>query len=230
MEVDTLAFGTIDQSLKVTFGSDGIAWQNSLLFPGLELNEELTRVTKLPGRAKILAEDGQVMAEGPVDAREHPLGDSMIDVTGVTGPPDQEEGPDLTSLALGYEPGEDTGISGLELAYNARLTGTSGHPVRQADRGWNRWPGARARQRHPGPGQTAEDHDRPGSAGVGGGKPRRGLRRRDGARREEGLHQGSGRFRLFGAATARIDDEDGHRHRGPGNGGRDHGFLIRLRD
>ncbi len=126
MEVDTLAFGTIDQSLKVTFGSDGIAWQNSLLFPGLELNEELTRVTKLPGRAKILAEDGQVMAEGPVDAREHPLGDSMIDVTGVTGPPDQEEGPDLTSLALGYEPGEDTGISGLELAYNARLTGTPG--------------------------------------------------------------------------------------------------------
>jgi cell division protein FtsI/penicillin-binding protein 2 len=125
MTVDTLAFGTIEQPLEVTFGSDGIAWQNNLLFPGLKLNEELTRQTKLPTRAKILADDGQVMAEGPVDAREHPLGDSMIDVTGVTGEPD-EKSIDLNSLALGYEPGQTTGTSGLELAYNARLTGTPG--------------------------------------------------------------------------------------------------------
>ena len=125
MKVDTLAFGTIEQPLKVTFGSDGIAWQNNLLFPGLELGEELTRTTELPGRAKILAEDGQVMAEGPVDAREYPLGDSMIDVTGVTGQP-EGQGLDLNSLSLGYEPGETTGVSGLELAYNSRLTGTPG--------------------------------------------------------------------------------------------------------
>jgi cell division protein FtsI/penicillin-binding protein 2 len=125
MKVDTLAFGTVDQTLTVTFGSDGIAWQNSLLFPGLELGEELTRTTKLPTRAAILTAKGRPMAKGPVDSREHPLGDAMIDVTGVTGEPD-EKSADLDSLALGYEPGETTGTSGLELAFNARLTGTPG--------------------------------------------------------------------------------------------------------
>ncbi|MBN8870365.1 MAG: hypothetical protein J0H66_10840 [Solirubrobacterales bacterium] len=125
VEAKTLAFGTIDQPLKFTFGSDGIAWQNSLLFPGLELNEELTRTIKLPTRAKILAKDGQVMAEGPVDAREHPLGDAMIDVTGVTGEP-EDGGKSLDATAIGYEPGETTGTSGLELAFNARLTGAPG--------------------------------------------------------------------------------------------------------
>lgn len=122
---DTLAFGTIEQPLKFTFGSDGIAWQNSLLFPGLELNEELTRTTELPVRAGILADDGQPMAKGPVDAREYPLGDSMIDVTGITGSP-ESDAPDLNSIRLGYEPGATTGISGLELAFNGRLTGTPG--------------------------------------------------------------------------------------------------------
>ncbi len=126
VKVKTRAFGTIEQPLAVTFGSDGIAWQNSLLFPGLELNEELTRTTELPNRAKILAADGQVMAEGPADAREYPLGDSMIDVTGVTGVPEGDEGPDIDSIALGYEPGTTTGVSGLELAFNARLTGSPG--------------------------------------------------------------------------------------------------------
>ncbi len=111
--------------LKFTFGSDGIAWQNSLLFPGLELDEELTRTTELPQRAGILADDGQPMAKGPVDAREYPLGDSMIDVTGVTGAP-ESDAPDLNSIRLGYEPGATTGVSGLELAFNARLTGTPG--------------------------------------------------------------------------------------------------------
>lgn len=125
VRADTLAFGTIAQPLKFTFGSDGIAWQNSLLFPGLELDEELTRTTEMPNRAKILADDGQVMVEGPADAREYPLGDSMIDVTGVTGTPDDASS-DLSSIRLGYSPGETTGVSGLELAFNGRLTGTPG--------------------------------------------------------------------------------------------------------
>ena len=90
MEVDTLAFGTIDQSLKVTFGSGRNRLAEQPALPRARTERRADQGRKLPGRAKILAEDGQVMAEGPVDAREHPLGDSMIDVTGVTGPPDQE--------------------------------------------------------------------------------------------------------------------------------------------
>lgn len=125
VRAQTLAFGTIEQPLRFTFGSDGIAWQNSLLFPGLMPDEELARTTTLPNRARILTDDGQVMVQGPADAREYPLGDAMIDVTGVTGPSEEGE-TDLASLALGYEPGDTTGISGLELAFNARLTGTPG--------------------------------------------------------------------------------------------------------
>lgn len=125
VKATTLAFGTIEKPLDFTFGSDGIAWQNSLLFPGLELNEELTRETKLPQRAGILAEDGQKMAAGPADAREYPLGDAMIDVTGVTEEIEEKD-IDLAETAQGYEPGDVAGSSGLELAFNGRLTGTPG--------------------------------------------------------------------------------------------------------
>lgn len=121
----TLAFGIVEQPLRFTFGSDGIAWQNSLLFPGLELDEELTRTTRMPNRAPILADNGQPMVKGPADAREYPLGDAMIDVTGVTGIPENDQ-LDLQSIRLGYEPGNTTGVSGLEFAFNARLTGSPG--------------------------------------------------------------------------------------------------------
>ena len=122
--VETRAFGTVVQPLRLTFGEDGVAWQNSLLFPGLELDEELGRKTELPPRAPILAADGRPMAKGPSLARSYPLGDAMIDVTGVVGTP--EEGPDLAATALGFDPGEPTGISGLELAFNDRLSGKPG--------------------------------------------------------------------------------------------------------
>ncbi len=122
---ETLAFGTIEQPLDFTFGSDGIAFRNNLLFPGLELDQELTRTTKLPPRAAILASNGEPMAEGPSLAREHPLGDAMIDVTGVVEEP-AEDTDETANLALGFSPGEPTGVSGLELAYNGRLAGKPG--------------------------------------------------------------------------------------------------------
>ncbi|MDQ2622397.1 MAG: penicillin-binding transpeptidase domain-containing protein, partial [Actinomycetota bacterium] len=123
VKATTLAFGEIEQPLKFTFGSDGIAWQNSLLFPGLEEGEDLTRITKLPRRAPILAKDGQKMAVGPSLAREYPLGDSMVDVTGTIAAAD-----DLSPAneGLGFSPGEPVGVSGIELAYNGRLAGKPG--------------------------------------------------------------------------------------------------------
>ncbi|MGK2932275.1 MAG: penicillin-binding transpeptidase domain-containing protein [Solirubrobacterales bacterium] len=125
VKAETLAFGTIEQPLNFTFGSDGIAFQNDLLFPGLEVDQELTRTTKLPPRAPILASNGEPMAEGPSLAREYPLGDAMIDVTGVVGEP-AEDTDETASLGLGFSPGEPTGVSGLELAYNGRLAGKPG--------------------------------------------------------------------------------------------------------
>lgn len=120
---NTLAFGAIKQKMEFTFGSDGIAFRNDLLFPGLEEGEELTRDTELPTRAPILANDGQVMAKGPSLAREYPLGDSMIDVTGTIG---ENEAGDLTNEAMGFSPSDPVGVSGLELAFNGRLAGKPG--------------------------------------------------------------------------------------------------------
>jgi penicillin-binding protein A len=123
VKATTRAFGEIDQTMEFTFGSDGIAFRNDLLFPGLEQDEELTRETKLPNRAPILAKDGQVMAKGPSLAREYPLGDAMVDVTGTIG--ESKEG-DVINTAFGFDPGEPVGVSGLELAYNGRLAGKPG--------------------------------------------------------------------------------------------------------
>ena len=120
----TLAFDEVVQPMKFTFGEDGIAWQSGLLFPGLEEGEELERTTKLPRRASILAKDGQVMAEGPSLARSYPLGDSMIDVTGTVGATTEALEP--AEIAAGFSEGEPIGLSGIELAYNARLAGKPG--------------------------------------------------------------------------------------------------------
>ncbi|MFM9053698.1 MAG: penicillin-binding transpeptidase domain-containing protein, partial [Solirubrobacterales bacterium] len=124
MSLRTRAFGRIEQSLRVEFGVDGIAWQPSLLFPGLREGEELVRETEFEDRAPILARDGQEMATGPAEAREYPLGTGMVDVVGIT----EAAGDDIdtTLVAQGVDPGDSTGGSGLELAYNGRLSGKPG--------------------------------------------------------------------------------------------------------
>jgi cell division protein FtsI/penicillin-binding protein 2 len=64
------------------------------------------------------------MVEGPSLARSYPLGDSMIDVTGIVSTSD--EPPTIEELAAGFSEGEPSGESGLELAYNSRLAGKPG--------------------------------------------------------------------------------------------------------
>ena len=124
VSVRTRAFGTIVRPLRVEFGSDGIAWEPSLLFPGLRPGEELARETEFADRAPILARDGQEMATGPAEAREYPLGTAMIDIVGVTALAGGELATEL--VAQGVDPGDSTGSSGIELAYNGRLSGRPG--------------------------------------------------------------------------------------------------------
>jgi peptidoglycan glycosyltransferase len=122
--VSTRAFGKIDDQVEFEFGSDGIAWSGRLLFPGLGEGEELTRKTELAERAPILAANGETMAGGPALAREYPLGTAMIDVTGVVEPAGEDLS--LEEIGLGFDPGESIGSSGLERAFNSRLTGKPG--------------------------------------------------------------------------------------------------------
>jgi peptidoglycan glycosyltransferase len=120
----TVAFGAVIADLDVPYADGGVAWDPSMVFPGLEAGERLENRVDLAPRAPILARDGTPLAEGPADGREHPIGSAAIDVTGETGMAEEE---DLATLARqGFPAGTPVGVSGLEQAFNARLAGRPG--------------------------------------------------------------------------------------------------------
>jgi penicillin-binding protein A len=122
--VTTAAFGSFEEEIELPYVDGGIAWDPSLIFPGLGRGEHLESQIELAPRAPILAGDGEPLAEGPAEEREHPLGSSAIDVTGEIGSPDEEDLARLTRQ--GFTPETPVGISGLERAFNARLAGKPG--------------------------------------------------------------------------------------------------------
>jgi len=122
--VATVAFGAVEAELELPFVDGGIEWDESLAFPGLRAGEELAADVELAERAPILARDGTVLAEGPAEDREHPLGSAAIDVTGEVGEASEEELPRLARH--GFPPETPVGISGLERAFNDRLAGKPG--------------------------------------------------------------------------------------------------------
>jgi len=120
----TVAFGKVVTELDVPYADGGIAWEPSLVFPGLRAGERLENRLDLAERAPILARDGTPLAEGPALEREHPLGSAAIDVTGEVGEASEE---DLPMLARqGFPPEAPVGVSGLEQAFNRRLAGRPG--------------------------------------------------------------------------------------------------------
>jgi cell division protein FtsI/penicillin-binding protein 2 len=124
LDAVTVAFGDVVANLNLPYADGGIAWDPSLVFPGLRRGERIESGVDLAPRAAILAADGSPLATGPAAARSHPLGSSAIDVTGEVG---MAEPADLESLARqGFPPDTPVGISGLERAFNARLAGKPG--------------------------------------------------------------------------------------------------------
>jgi transpeptidase family protein/penicillin-binding protein len=121
---DTVAFGPVEGELTLPFDEGGIAWDPSLLFPGLRRGEHLEAQIELAPRAPILAADSSPLAEGPTETRAHPLGSAAIDVTGEIGA-DEEADPHALARR-GFAPDTPVGISGLERAFNARLAGKPG--------------------------------------------------------------------------------------------------------
>ncbi|HWM63487.1 MAG TPA: penicillin-binding transpeptidase domain-containing protein [Solirubrobacterales bacterium] len=121
---DTVSFGQVEADLELPFADGGVAWDASLVFPGLRRGEHLESRVELAPRAAILAGDGTPLAQGPAVAREHPLGSAAIDVSGEVGTAVDE---DLPLLARhGFPPGTPVGVSGLEQAFNTRLAGKPG--------------------------------------------------------------------------------------------------------
>ena len=124
VEAGTVAFGDVAADLELPYAEGGVAWDPSLVFPGLEAGEQLENRVDLAPRAPILARDGTPLAAGSAEAREHPLGSAAIDVTGEVGMAAEE---DLAALARqGFPPEAPVGISGLEQAFNRRLAGRPG--------------------------------------------------------------------------------------------------------
>jgi penicillin-binding protein A len=120
--VRTRLFGKVDGVLRLPLDGGKVAWAPHLTFPSLAPGEQVGRRLELGRRAPIMAKHHVALATGPVDNRSHPIGSDAIDVAGETGAADSEQEAKLERA--GYPTNESTGISGLELAFNPRLSGT----------------------------------------------------------------------------------------------------------
>lgn len=126
VRVRTRVFGTVAGTVRLAIEGEGegarIAWSPNLVFPGLRLGERLTRRTRLPPRAAILARDGTPLAAGP--ERSSPLGAGAAEIRGALGPPPLERSTALRSA--GVPDDALVGLSGLERVLDARLLGRPG--------------------------------------------------------------------------------------------------------
>ena len=119
---ETHAFGSLSGELRLPLSDDAVDWSPELVYPGLSEGETLTRRTRAPHRAAILAADRTPLAQGPAAARIVDAAD--LAVVGEVGTPTKKAAGALA--ARGFPPGSLTGTSGLELAFNDRLSGRPG--------------------------------------------------------------------------------------------------------
>jgi penicillin-binding protein A len=128
--VDTMAFGSLEGDVDLPYSDGGIDWDESLVFPGMRPGEHLESQIELAPREPILAADGTPLAEGPAEARAHPIGSAAIDVTGEVGAGEESS---TKADEPGLPEGTPVGISGLERAFNARLEGKPGGSLLAVD-------------------------------------------------------------------------------------------------
>lgn len=134
MTVTTRVFGTLRATLRLKFtGADDerrVDWSPSMVFPGLAEGESLTRSTRLPRRATILARNGSPLAKG--EDRSSTIPDVAASIVGELGPPPAERVARLREL--GYPGGVRVGLRGLERVFEQRLAGRPGGELRAGAR------------------------------------------------------------------------------------------------
>src|SRR4051794_38750953 len=130
VRVDTRIFGTVRGAVRVPATDAGVDWSRDLVFPGLRRGEHLSRTTRLPERAMLLARDKTPLADGP--GRSSPLGQVADAITGTLGPIPPDRRAELA--ALGVPPGARVGASGLERIFDVRLLGRPGGDLRAGAR------------------------------------------------------------------------------------------------
>jgi cell division protein FtsI/penicillin-binding protein 2 len=131
VRVETRVWGELAEQLRLRTVADPdgehVRWTRALLFPGLAPGEPLRRQTQLPARAAIEARDGSVLAEGEAlgaGTRRSPLGAAADATIGEVGQIPSSRRAQLESD--GVPSGAIVGVSGLELAFDARLRGRPG--------------------------------------------------------------------------------------------------------
>jgi penicillin-binding protein A len=130
VDVFTRIWGTVHGVVRVPASADGVDWSHDLVFPGLRRGEKLTRTTRLPARAAILARDKTPLASGP--DRGSPLGGTARAIAGTLGPIPPERRSELR--ALGVPTDAQVGASGLERVFDTRLIGRPGGELRAGRR------------------------------------------------------------------------------------------------
>jgi cell division protein FtsI/penicillin-binding protein 2 len=154
IRVRTRLFGTIEGEILLPVGEDEkVRWAPNLVFPGLAPGAELTRRVQLPPRAKILSRDGEVLAEGPVEARTSPPDGIGASIAGtVTRSEDPAERQEL--FARGFAENTPVGTSGLERALQRQVEGRPGGTLMAGSKVL-----ARSRPRPNGPVRSTIDTD-----------------------------------------------------------------------
>jgi hypothetical protein len=124
VRVATRIFGTVDGTLTVPVKDEHVDWRPEMAFPGLRPGERLTRRTRAPERATILARGGGRIVTGPATARR-PGDGAAASIAGSIGPP--ETAAEREALyARGFDRDARVGRSGLERALEVRVAGRPG--------------------------------------------------------------------------------------------------------
>jgi peptidoglycan glycosyltransferase len=128
----TAVFGPVSGPVELPVVEGAVDWKPHLVFPGLTAGVRLDRRTAAPVRAKLLAADGQVLAEGPADARSSPLAVASSIAGALEAPADAAEQQAL--YARGFPEDTPVGVSGLERVFEQRLAGRPGGELLAGDR------------------------------------------------------------------------------------------------
>ena len=134
IEARTRVFGIIRERLVLPIeeedGKARIAWGRHMTFPGVARGAKLSRRLRLPTRARLLAADGTVLAQGPDRTSEDPA--LAASIAGQVGPvpPDRER----ELRAKGVPGSAMVGLTGLERALDDELRGQPGGTLRAGDK------------------------------------------------------------------------------------------------
>jgi cell division protein FtsI/penicillin-binding protein 2 len=123
--VTTRIFGVVRGTVHLRVVDDHVDWASQMAFPGLQPGESLTRDTRAPRRARILARDGRTIVKGPASARVVDPASPAASIVGGVAPP-TVLAERTAAYARGFPVGTPVGSGGLERALEPQVAGIPG--------------------------------------------------------------------------------------------------------